>query len=121
MLIYIILICYKKYKINLHIKKLLNQYICFFLSLICSLLLGLIFFDNLNELLYNSLNLRFLAKLPIFTIIIFILIYLILNFLFKIFTYEDIQFLEDLLNKDKKIHRFALNILKSIKKILAKR
>lgn len=121
MLIYIILICYKKYKINLYIKKLLNQYICFFLSLVCSLWLGLIFLDNFNERLYNSLNLRFLAKLPIFTIIVFILIYLILNFLFKIFTYEDIQFLEDLLNKDKKIHRFALNILKSIKKILAKR
>ena len=110
---------YKIFDIKLDIKKMVLQYIIFFIALIIANFLEFTFFRELNQVLVQNLHLiSSLGELNIFSLITFILSYLFLNYLFKIFSKEDMEDVMKIFESKKKKNQILLKILTIIKKFL---
>jgi len=107
-----------KFKIKLKPKKPILLYSNFFISLITSLGLELLILGDLNLFILTNLNLLIFQKFNIFTLIIFLAIFISLNIIFKVFTHSDIQTIESLMNKDIYTHRIVRRGLSLLKKIV---
>ncbi len=104
-------------KIKLNIKNMLIQYIVYFATLSITLILHNLFLYEWNYLILQQLNLLFFKNFHFLSLIIFVLLFLLLNIICKIITRKDIENLQSFFNKEKKLHRFsnkALNLLKKI-------
>ncbi len=111
-----VFLSYKIGKVKLNIKTILTQYFIFFVSLGIASVFEILF---LKELWYSTLlalNLTFFNHVEFFGIFLFILINLFLNFIFKIFSSTDIDYLKGMFNKENKIHQMIRNFLDKIKK-----
>ena len=114
---FIVLIYLSKisFKMDINIKKISYQYMIFFVSIGLALILSLLFLDNLNLYILNLLGLTILKNLNLFTVLVFLITFLMLNVILKIITKEDIEYLEGLFSKRKQFHRFLIKILKKLK------
>jgi O-antigen/teichoic acid export membrane protein len=102
-------------KIKLNSSKILLQYLIFIVSLFISLTIGDFILNDLNSAILNSLNLMFFRHINVFTLGVFLILFLSLNFILKIITKSDIEHIEIILTKEKiryKIIRKFLNKLK---------
>lgn len=104
-------------KIKLNLKNLLIQYIVFLVSLGISLILHNLFIYEWNYLILQYLNLLFFQHSNLLSLIIFVLIFIFLNVIFKVLTTKDIENLQIFFNKEKKIHRFGNKVLNLLKRI----
>lgn len=103
---------YKIGKIKINTPKILIQYLVFFLSLAGAYFINQIirlFFNFDMALIFNSLILQELELIPI---ILFIVLFFILNLLFKTFTNKDKEYLYTYFNKDKISHSLMRKILR---------
>jgi len=113
--IFFTLILYK-YNLRLKIKKTLLLYSIFFISLLGAMILDLILGD-LYILILKNLNLLIFQYFNILSFSAFLILFLVLNILFKTISKSDIQYIEALFHKDINLHRvvkFGLRILKKI-------
>ena len=108
----------KIFKVKLNILKIFLQYLIFYISLGLSLLLGDLILNPINYRIYQSLNLLYLKHFPLLTLITFILIFLVLNLAFKIFTKKDAEYLELLFTKEIFTHKLIRKLSKTLKYIL---
>lgn len=100
-----ILISIKIGKIKMNIYKIFFLYFFFFIALIITLILDFSIFKDFS----------FRIPLVIFT---FLLIYLTLTLLFRIFSYNELLFLEEIFNSKKKYNIIIRKLLKFLKKII---
>ncbi|MBD3202269.1 MAG: hypothetical protein GF316_19810 [Candidatus Lokiarchaeota archaeon] len=96
---------YVIFEIKMHYKKYLLQYLSFFIALIIVYLLDILILRDLRLLLSNSLKISIVEYLQIFSILIYLFLYSILNILFKVFSKMDINYLERLFSKNNYSHQ----------------
>ncbi|MHA2338400.1 MAG: lipopolysaccharide biosynthesis protein [Candidatus Hodarchaeales archaeon] len=116
-LIYI-LFTYRIFKIKINIVKVLLQYTIFFISFGLVVLLEIIILDKINTLIFETLNLPLLKHLPFLSLLVFLLIFLTLNIIFKIITKTDIGYIENFFVKDTYKHKIMRSGLRTLKKIV---
>ncbi|MBD3201268.1 MAG: oligosaccharide flippase family protein [Candidatus Lokiarchaeota archaeon] len=104
-------------KLKLDIIPLFFQYLIFFSSLSIAVFINDIFISNLYKNIINTLNLDLLIRLPIFTILIFTVLFLALNILSKILVKKDLEDIQNLLNKEQGIEKVLYKMLSFLKKI----
>ncbi len=113
-----LLISIKIGNVNIKINKIFFQYLIFFISLFLAIILGEIIFKELRINILQDLNLLFFKNLDVIGLLSFLTIYFILNILFKIFSSNEIELLEALLENDRFQFRIIRRFLKFLKKIL---
>jgi O-antigen/teichoic acid export membrane protein len=104
--------------VKIKITKIFFQYLLFFISLFLAVIIGEILFKETRINILQNLNLLFFRNLDILGLISFLILYFLLNILFKIFSPKEIEFLEALFNSDKFQHRVIKKGLKFLKKNL---
>ena len=105
-------------KVKIKIDKIFFQYLIFFISLFLTILLEEILFREIRISILQNLNLLFFKDLKILGLLSFLIIYFLLNILFKIFSPKEIEIVEELLSTDKFQYRLIKKLLKFLKKIL---
>jgi len=104
--------------VKIKINKIFFQYLIFFISLFLAVILEELLFREMRINVLQNLNLLFFKNLNVLGLISFLLIYFLLNILFKIFSPKEIELLEALLSSDKFQYRVIKKFLKFLKKIL---
>ena len=107
--------------VKIKFNKIFFQYLIFFISLFLAVILEEILFREIRLNVLQNLNLLFFKNLEVLGLISFLIIYFLLNILFKIFSPKEIEILEALLSTDKFQYRVIKRLLKFLKKILQKR
>jgi O-antigen/teichoic acid export membrane protein len=105
-------------KIKLNLKQIAYQYVIFFLSLIIAMLLEAIIFRNIRAQIAQSLNMPILNYFNLFSGLTFLIIYIVLNGVFKILSASEIEYLESIISSEKKPRRILTTMLRVVKKIL---
>ena len=113
-----LLISIKIGNVKIKINKIFFQYLIFFISLFLAVILEDIFFREIRINVLQNLNLLLFKNLSVLSLISFLLMYFLLNILFKIFSRKEIEFLEALLSTDKFPYRVIKRLLKFLKRIL---
>ena len=106
------------FKLKLNIKRIILQYLTFFISLGLTLFLEKLILNELNFIILQNLNLLLFTNLQILSLLFFLIIFTVLNLLFKIFTKKDIKNLESFFDKDKKLHYLIKKCLNIFKRFL---
>jgi O-antigen/teichoic acid export membrane protein len=104
--------------IKLKIKKIFFQYLIFFISLGLTLILEYFLLDNLNNLLLLSLNPPLFSVLNLFSIIVFLFVFMFLVIEFRVLTVGDINNLQSFFFKKSTMHKITNRVLNFLKKIL---
>jgi len=105
--------------IKLNVKKIIYQYLIFFFALGFTLVLEFLILDALNNLFLQYLGLQIINTFNIFSLIVFLLVYMLLIIEFRVLTVGDVKNLQSFFNKESIMHKMtkkALNILKKILK-----
>ncbi|MFX1378935.1 MAG: oligosaccharide flippase family protein [Promethearchaeota archaeon] len=108
---------WKILNIKLDLVKIFFQFLIFFSSLFGALIIGDLL---LNELYFNILeffNLSYFSYINLFTLGIFLVLFLFLNFFFKIITRNDIENIESILTKEKLRYKIVRKVLQKLKTI----
>ncbi|MHA1327006.1 MAG: hypothetical protein ACTSRH_06760 [Promethearchaeota archaeon] len=108
----------KIFEIKLNIKKAAFSYLAFFLSIGIIIIIEHLFLNNLTDLIVNLIKLEFLKHLRIYSIILFIILFVFLNIKLKVFRQNDIEYITKIINKKKKFNRLILKGLNLFKKLL---
>ena len=116
--LFLLLLSIKIGNVKIKINKIFFQYLIFFISLFLAVILGEILFREMRINILQNLNLLFFKNLDLLGLISFLIVYFLLNILFKIFSPKEIEFLDALFGTDKFQHRFIKRVLKFLKKIL---
>ena len=119
----IVLICeliltLKLLKISLGFYKMIFQYLSFFIAIFISVILGNLIFDDLSYQFWMDSNLPIFKYLNLLNLLIFVIIFLLLNITFKTFTKVDIEYIEMLFTKDIISHKYINKLLRFIKRFL---
>jgi O-antigen/teichoic acid export membrane protein len=107
--------------VKIKINKIFFQYLIFFISLFSAVFFEEILFREIRINVLQNLNLLFFKNLEVLGLISFLIMYFLLNLLFKIFSPKEIELLEALVSADKFPHRVIKRLLNFLKKILKKR
>jgi len=108
---------YKVVKIKISLKKFLIQFSIFFMSLIITVLMEGAWMNNIYQNMLLNLNLTILKYFPLFSLLTFVLIFLCLNFLFKIIIKEDMENFESFFKEKGVLNTILRRGLKFIKRI----
>jgi O-antigen/teichoic acid export membrane protein len=104
--------------IKLNLKRTTYQYLIFFIALIVAVLMEEFVFKPIRLQTLQSLHMPILNHFSLFSSLTFLIIYLVLNGAFKIFSASELEYLETLIHSKKKQSRFITIMLKLFKKIL---
>ena len=108
----------KLLKIRLGLYKMIFQYLAFFIAILVPIVLGNLIFDNLSYQFWMNFNLSIFKHLNLLNLLIFVIIFLLLNITFKTFTKSDLEYIEMLFTKDKLSHKYVNKFLIFIKRFL---
>ncbi|MFX1315204.1 MAG: lipopolysaccharide biosynthesis protein [Promethearchaeota archaeon] len=115
-----VILSFKFFKIQLNVIKACIQYLIFFISIGAVILLNELILEDINLLILRTLNIKILKYLEYFPIFFFIIIYLSLNIILKVFSNIDLQYLKAFFDKDEKSHRFVRKMIKLAEKVIRK-
>lgn len=104
--------------IKLNLRKIAFQYLIFFFSLGVTLILEYFLLDNLNNLLLLRVNSQIFKIFNPFSLIVFLIIFMILVIAFRVLTVGDINYLQSFFSKKSIMHKITNSILNFLKKIL---
>lgn len=107
-------------KIKLDVKKLIIQYLTFFIPLIITWILQDLWFKEISYNILTGLGLFLIKNFDFLSISIFLLFFIITNLVFKTVTSEDIDNFKAMLDKTKPFERVFIKILNVIKKFTLK-
>jgi len=105
-------------KINLEYKKMLGLFLSFFIAVILTITLDNFIFDEVSKKLWSLSNLLIFEYFNIFNILSFLIIFIVLNIIFKSFNKKDLDYIEMIFTKDNTTHKFVKRLLNLLKKIL---
>jgi O-antigen/teichoic acid export membrane protein len=114
-----IYIGFKVFNISLNIKRIVLQYGLFFFSIGIVIIFEILFLNNWNYFIFENLNLLFIFEhFQLLSSIFFVLIYLFLNILFRVYSKEEIDRFISIFEGEKKINKFVIKILNIFKRFL---
>jgi O-antigen/teichoic acid export membrane protein len=117
-LIIILILNEKILKIKFSISEILKKYGVFFASFILTIITKYILLDNLRYIILELTNLSYFKHLNILSIIVFISLYFLFNYIFKSFKKEDIKIILEFFHKDTFPHKMTRFLLRLISKII---
>jgi len=112
------LLLFKLFKIKSDFRKILLLYLVFFISLFFAFLLGNLFLNQFSSDILRNLNLEIFGGIQIFSMVIFLIFFILLNYFINIFTKQDIEYIELIFTKDKRSHNTIKKLLRFIKRFL---
>lgn len=104
--------------IKLNVKKIIYQYLVFFFAIGFTIVLEFLILDALNDAVLQYLGLQMLNMFNIFSLMVFVLIYMLLIIEFRILTVGDIKNLQLFFNKESMMHKMTNKALNFLKKFL---
>lgn len=107
-----------KFGIKLNLKKSLIIYSSFFISLFIALILNSLFLNDIYVFILNKLNLSFFQYFNLPSLCLFLIVFISMMILSKVFTRSDIEKIELIFVKDSFPHRFIRKGLKILKKFV---
>lgn len=108
----------KKLKINLNISRIILNYGIFIFSLLTSIFLGILIFNEITSQFWINIGLSIFRELDFFTILTFIILFLGLSIILKSITKDDIEKLESFFNKESISNKIVKRGLTFLKKFL---
>ncbi|MFW9820770.1 MAG: lipopolysaccharide biosynthesis protein, partial [Candidatus Thorarchaeota archaeon] len=108
---------WKILKIKLNLIKIVFQFLIFFGSLFGAIIFGDLLLGEIYYNLLQSLNLTFFRYINLFSLGIFLVFFLFLNFILKIITKNDIENIESILTKEKLHYKIVRKFLQRLKTI----
>ncbi len=108
---------YKIGNIKINIKRIILQYLTFFIPLVITVILGNLILKEISRTILDGLGLTFFINLDFFSIIVFFALFILMNLAFGIVKSPDIEYFESLLSKDKFLNRIMLKTLNVLKKL----
>jgi len=119
----IVLICefiltIKLLKVNLDFFKIILQYFAFSIAIFAVIILENLIFAKLSYQFWLNSNLLIFKHLNLFSILIFVIIFLLVNVMFKTITKSEIEYIEMLFTKDTVSHKYINKFLRFLKKFL---
>ena len=111
-----IIVTYKIGKIKLNLKKIILQYLIFFISLGITITLKDLFFKEASYNFIFGLGLTLFKNFDFLSIGTFVLLFFLFNLALKIVTDDDIKLFESYFNKDRFIDKFIIKGLNLLKK-----
>ncbi|MBY8982306.1 MAG: oligosaccharide flippase family protein [Candidatus Lokiarchaeota archaeon] len=118
MLICDLILTIKLLKIRLGFYKMIFQYLSFFIAMFIPVILGNLIFDDLSYQFWMNSNLSIFKYLNLLNLLIYVIIFLLLNITFKIFTKSDLDYIEMLFTKDRLSHKYVNKLLRFLKRFL---
>lgn len=115
MLLAEIILSPKFFDIRIEIKSFLFQYFSFFISLFLVIIINEIFLSKITRMIFTFFNLQLFIGLDIFSIILFIAVFLFLNFQLRIISFVDIKYIESIIDSKKFINRIIMKLVNLIK------
>ena len=104
--------------IKINVKKIIYHYLIFFFALFFTLVLEFFILDALNNMFLQYLGLQKFDTFNIFSLIIFLLGYMLLIIEFRVFTVSDIKNLQSFFIKESIMHKMTNKALNFLKKLL---
>ena len=117
-LIFVIIFTLKVMHIKMDVGKLIFQYASFLLTIGLVMILETLFLRDFNELLFMTLRLPIFIDLQLFSILIFMLIYVFLNIFFKVINRSEIEYIEALFKRNTRYHRIIRKWLNMLSKLI---
>ena len=119
----ILLICefiltVKLLKVNLDLFKIILQYLSFFIAILIPIILGNLIFDDLSYQFWVNSSLPIFKHLNLINILVFFIIFFILNIAFKTLAKTDLEYIEMLFTKDTISHKYINKFLHLFKRFL---
>ncbi len=108
----------KVLKIDLDSRKMIIQYLSFFIAILLPIIFGNLIFNDLNFQFWTNFNLIIFKHLNFINIFIFIIVFLMLNIVVKSFVKSDLEYIEMLFTKNKISHKYINKFLHFLKKFL---
>ena len=107
---------YKIGNIKINIKKIILQYLTFFIPLVITVILENLILKEINITILHNLGLSLFINLDFLSIGTFIVLFILMNLVFGIVKSTDFEYFESLLSKDKFLNRIMLKTLNVLKK-----
>ncbi|MFX1408973.1 MAG: lipopolysaccharide biosynthesis protein [Promethearchaeota archaeon] len=107
-------------KVDLNIKKIVVQYITFFIPLGITIFLEHLIFKETSFALIQDLGLSLFKNFDFLSIGTFLILFILMNLLLKTVTRNDIKNFEILLNKDRFLDKILIKILSILKRVTRK-
>lgn len=101
--------------IKIELKKTFLLFIAFGFALGGTVIFEILFLDNLNNMLFQALNLLNLNYINLLSLMIFIILFIGFTYLFRIFSPKNIEYLESIIESNSKLRialKRTLNIMK---------
>jgi O-antigen/teichoic acid export membrane protein len=119
----ILLICeliltLKLLKIRLGFYKMILQYISYLIAIFVPIILGTLILDDLSFQFWVNSNLPIFKHLNLPKVLIFVIIFLILNITFKTLTKSDLEYIEMLFTKNTFSNKYINKFLRFLKRFL---
>ena len=109
---------FKLFKIKVNLKKVLLQYSIFFISLGIALLLEILILKDINTIVLDTLYLSYFKNFQFLSIAVFLIMFLLLNIIFKIFSITDIEMVEEFFSKQTRVNKIIRKGTKLLKKFI---
>ncbi|MFX0043511.1 MAG: lipopolysaccharide biosynthesis protein [Candidatus Hodarchaeota archaeon] len=107
-------------KIEVNVKRIVVQYISFFIPLGITIILEQLIFKEASLNLIHDLGLSLFRNLDFLSIGTFLILFILMNLVLKTVTRRDINNFETLLSKDRFLDKILIKILNILKKITRK-
>ncbi|NHJ20056.1 MAG: hypothetical protein EAX91_03860 [Candidatus Lokiarchaeota archaeon] len=111
---------FKLLKIKINLKKILPQYLIFFISIGISVLLDIIILGDVNAFILGVVHLSYFKNFDFLALLVFLVLYLLLNIVLKIFTVTDVEMVEAFFTKKTFTNKIILKGTKLLKKFIKK-
>lgn len=115
-----IFITSKVCKINLDVRRLIYQYLTYFIPLMITWILQDLLFKDISYNILVGFGLYMIKNFDFFSIITFLLLFIVTNLIFKTVRSSDIDNFESMLDKTNPFEKFMIKLLNFIKKFTSK-
>ncbi len=106
-----IYLSFKIGKIKINKKKVIIQYLTFFVAIFIATIINQILTPSFNEFIKNYSNLTILEHFKFISLFFFIIIFIFLNLLLNVFTQQDVEYLQGFFQENKISHAIIRKLL----------
>ena len=106
--------------VEVNIKRIVVQYITFFIPLGITIILEQLIFKEASYSFIQDIGLSLFRNLDFLSILTFLVLFILMNLVLKTVTRKDINNFETLLNKDRFLDRVLIKTLNILKKVTRK-
>jgi len=112
-----IIATYKIANIKLNVKKIISQYLAFFIPLVITFILAELILKDVSFTMLQNLGLSLIVRFDFLSVGIFLILFILINLILKTVSSTDFTYIETLFDKDRFFDKTILKGLNILKKI----